>query len=74
MDTPNVNKKNMLTIMVVPIPNPITGSFPIRIIIANKVPNDMSEFPMILAFKGEKKEVNIPDTERITEKAGRIYF
>lgn len=74
METPNVNKKNMLTITVVPIPNPITGSFPIRIIIANKVPNDINEFPIILAFKGEKKEVIIPDKDRMTENAGRRYF
>lgn len=74
MEIPIVNKKNKLTIMVVPIPNPITGSFPSRIMVANKVPNAISELPIILAFKGEKKELNIPDTERITEKAGRIYF
>ena len=59
---------------MVPIPNLIVGNFPSKRMVASKVPNPTSEFPMIFAFKGEKKDVNNPDKERMTEKEGRRYF
>lgn len=74
MEIARVAKKNTLTIMIVPVPNPMTGSLPNKITNANNVPKDINELPMIFAFNCEKKDVKMPDNERMTEKEGRIYF